>query len=697
MSLFTQFWLAACFSALLICPSGAADDDADEGSSPIEKPTVIELTPDNFNELVEESDEYWIVEFFAPWCGHCKKLAPEYEKASKQLAGVVRLGAVDADAHPTLGAQFGVKGFPTLKAFPDSATLNPYTKKFGRQAVEYSGARTAKGIVAYAKANMPSLVKEVAGDGDHKSFVEEKGMPKALLFTDKKETPPTFKALSLRFKDRMRLGQVGSESKAILEKYAVDAFPRVVVLPADGSPPVVWDGENKLEALHAFFAKHANANKPAAPGAPRPVDELSDESFASSVLTGNATWIVHFHAAERISAFAKVAKELHGMGLRFGELSVSADAKLLSKFKIKALPAVAIFSAYDKDEAERYTGADDVEKLRSFAEEAIPSAVEHVGAQGLELLFRNNPAVPKIIMFSRKDEVLPSMKACSTTFKGKLMFAQVTNPPPELLQQFGIPAKGKWPKLIAMFLVPDQKEPDGPAKVQGALYQGDVTRFDTMATWLSQFIAADEIEAGPTSLDVAHVNDAAGFKKHCADKGGLCAIAMLNGAPSADAEREAQLEMLKRVASRPDSKAFTIVWADATCQAAFSDAFNVQSTKVPTMVIVSPKKLRYAEMVGRFEEDAIKSFLAGVLHGKIKTGPISVIPEPETNDCAAVHKLNAEAAVEAPVEEDAEADALMREMLAEAEAKAKAAAAEAEKDDDDDDAPKKSRKGKKKK
>lgn len=67
MSLFTQFWLAACFSALLVCPSGAADDDADEGSSPIEKPTVIELTPDNFNELVEESDEYWIVEFFAPW------------------------------------------------------------------------------------------------------------------------------------------------------------------------------------------------------------------------------------------------------------------------------------------------------------------------------------------------------------------------------------------------------------------------------------------------------------------------------------------------------------------------------------------------------------------------------------------------------------------------------------------------------
>jgi hypothetical protein len=75
------------------------------------------------------------------------------------------------------------------------------------------------------------------------------------------------------------------------------------------------------------------------------------------------------------------------------------------------------------------------------------------------------------------------------------------------------------------------------------------------------------------------VSDAAGFKKHCADKGGLCAVAMLNGAPSADAERQAQLEMLKRVAARPDSKAFTVVWVDAVCQGAFADAFNVQSTK----------------------------------------------------------------------------------------------------------------------
>lgn len=46
---------------------------------------VIELTPSNFNKLVINSDEIWIVEFFAPWCGHCKSLVPEYTKAATAL------------------------------------------------------------------------------------------------------------------------------------------------------------------------------------------------------------------------------------------------------------------------------------------------------------------------------------------------------------------------------------------------------------------------------------------------------------------------------------------------------------------------------------------------------------------------------------------------------------------------------------
>lgn len=46
---------------------------------------VVDLTPSNFDKLVTNSDDVWIVEFYAPWCGHCKNLVPEYQKAAKAL------------------------------------------------------------------------------------------------------------------------------------------------------------------------------------------------------------------------------------------------------------------------------------------------------------------------------------------------------------------------------------------------------------------------------------------------------------------------------------------------------------------------------------------------------------------------------------------------------------------------------------
>lgn len=46
---------------------------------------VIDLTPSNFDKLVLRDDAIWVVEFYAPWCGHCQSLKPEYEKAAKAL------------------------------------------------------------------------------------------------------------------------------------------------------------------------------------------------------------------------------------------------------------------------------------------------------------------------------------------------------------------------------------------------------------------------------------------------------------------------------------------------------------------------------------------------------------------------------------------------------------------------------------
>jgi len=58
-----------------------------------------------------------MVEFYAPWCGHCKSLAPEYKKAAKALEGIVKLGAVDMTTEGDAGAPYDVSSYPTIKFF----------------------------------------------------------------------------------------------------------------------------------------------------------------------------------------------------------------------------------------------------------------------------------------------------------------------------------------------------------------------------------------------------------------------------------------------------------------------------------------------------------------------------------------------------------------------------------------------------
>lgn len=134
---------------------------------------VKDLIPKNFDNVVLKSGKPALVEFFAPWCGHCKTLAPIYEELASAFAFAedkVTIGKVDADANRDLGKRFAIQGFPTVKWF-DGKSDKPEEYKGGRDLESLSAFITEKtGIKPRGAQKEPSKV-EFLNDATFKTTV----------------------------------------------------------------------------------------------------------------------------------------------------------------------------------------------------------------------------------------------------------------------------------------------------------------------------------------------------------------------------------------------------------------------------------------------------------------------------------------------------------------------------------------------
>ena len=150
----------------LLASMAVAEITKDEG--------VLVLTDDNFQEALD-ANEFILVEFYAPWCGHCKALAPEYVKAAKTLLekeSKIVLGKVDATEQKKIAESHDVRGYPTLKFFKNG------------KAMEYGGGRTGDTIVSWLEKKTGPPAVTLTTEEEAKKFIDDNKVAVIGFFKD---------------------------------------------------------------------------------------------------------------------------------------------------------------------------------------------------------------------------------------------------------------------------------------------------------------------------------------------------------------------------------------------------------------------------------------------------------------------------------------------------------------------------------
>ncbi|CAI0551019.1 unnamed protein product [Linum tenue] len=254
---------------------------------------VVQLTPSNFKSKVLNSNGIVLVEFYAPWCGHCQALTPAWEKAATVLKGVATVAAVNADEHKGLAQEYGIQGFPTIKVFTP-----------GKPPVNYQGAREAKPIVEFGLQQVRSSVlvqiKALLKDrlnGKSTSGSSEKSEPNAsvelnarnfdeLVIKSKdlwiveffapwcghcKKLAPEWKKAASNLKGKVKLGHVDCDSeKSFMSRFNIQGFPTIMIFGADKDSPMPYEGARTASAIESFALEQLETNV-----APPEVTELT--------------------------------------------------------------------------------------------------------------------------------------------------------------------------------------------------------------------------------------------------------------------------------------------------------------------------------------------------------------------------------------------------------------------------------------
>ncbi|KAJ2719298.1 hypothetical protein GGI07_005292 [Coemansia sp. Benny D115] len=312
---------------------------------------VVDLTPKNFKQVVDGSKDV-LVKFYAPWCGHCKNMAEDYEKLAEgydHAEGVV-IAEVNADDHRDLGSKFDVQGFPTLKFFPKGGDV--------KKPEDYSSGRDLDSLAAFVQektgvaARIKKPVSHVAAL-DYAQFKEVALDESKFVLVEFyapwcghcKKLAPIYAQLSEIFQNDENVviaSYDASEDSQIKKDYPIQGFPTLLAFPAgEGAEKIEYDGDRSLEDLVAFVNKHAGTQRTTA-------GFLDQSAGRLEALDAIARKYIAASKAQRTKLISK-AKETAD------KVKDKTQAKF-AKYYVKVMEKMTSASDFATKEAERLAG-----------------------------------------------------------------------------------------------------------------------------------------------------------------------------------------------------------------------------------------------------------------------------------------------------------------------------------------------------
>ena len=219
----------------------------------------------------------WVVFFFNNKDKKTEKIAEEIKILSDKMHGILGVGVVDCEEDEEICDELAISKTPRIKI---------YTEKYTDKGEFYKGKYNWKAVSSKATAKMESLVSIVSETGYSDFMNREKDNFKVLLFTNKKSTPPIYKALS-KFTKKITFGLV-RESDPLTKSFRILKQPSLCVVTDQYEHQTdCYQGEIKLENLKDFLRQYLVGKKSAKPSEQTKLVELTKNKYESGLCAKN--------------------------------------------------------------------------------------------------------------------------------------------------------------------------------------------------------------------------------------------------------------------------------------------------------------------------------------------------------------------------------------------------------------------------